>query len=119
MPVMSEMKTETASRLRPNGAAAAMVLSAGIGGAIYGVAIVLATISAGIKNLLSWWDPAGPLTGKTGVGVIAWLVAWAILHWIWKDRELAFRRVWIATLVLLVIAFALSFPPVYDAFAPH
>jgi len=77
----------------PNGAAAAAVLSAGVGSAVIGLLTTGAAISAGLKSALTWWSPAGPLTGKTGVGVIAWLVSWIVLHTLWKDEDVALVRV--------------------------
>jgi hypothetical protein len=34
----------------------------------------LAEASPAVKNLLNWWNPVGPLSGKTGVAVAVWLV---------------------------------------------
>lgn len=114
MEVMTEKRTKT------SGPALAAVLSAGIGCAVTGVATVLASAFAQIKNLMNWWDPAGPLTGKTGVGVIAWLVTWGIFHLMWREREpIAKRPVILAAVVLVLIGFVLTFPPVFEAFEPH
>ena len=59
----------------------------------------------------------GPLGGKTTVGVIAWLIAWAILHFVWKDKDVDFRRMYIVTLVLVAIGFLFTFPIFFEAFA--
>jgi len=64
----------------------------------------------------SWRRPGGPLTGKTGVGVIAWLVSWIVLHTLWKDEDVALVRVLVVTLVLLPLGLLLAFPPVFEAF---
>ncbi|MBI4612667.1 MAG: hypothetical protein HY720_03565 [Planctomycetes bacterium] len=104
---------------RTNGPAAAIVLSAGIGSATLGIAVVLSTASESVKNLLNWWNPTGPLAGKTSVGVIAWIVSWAILHSVWRRREVAFRRLWIVAAALVALGFAGTFPPIFEAFAPH
>jgi len=61
-------------------------------------------------------SPAGPLTGKTGVGVIAWLVSWIVLHTLWKDEDVALVRVLVVSLVLLALGLVLTFPPVFEAF---
>jgi hypothetical protein len=100
----------------PNGPAAAAILSAGVGSAVIGLMTTGAVISAGLKSALNWWSPAGPLTGKTGVGVIAWLVSWIILHTLWKDEDVALVRVLVVTLVLLALGLLLTFPPVFEAF---
>ena len=100
----------------PNGPAAAAILSAGVGSAVIGLLTTGAVISAGLKSALNWWRPAGPLTGKTGVGVIAWLVSWIVLHTLWRDRDVAFARLLVVTLVLLALGLLLTFPPVFEAF---
>lgn len=100
----------------PNGPAAAAILAAGVGSAVIGLLTTGAVISAGLKSALTWWGPAGPLSGKTGVGVIAWLVSWIVLNTLWKDKDVAFVRVLVVTLVLLALGVLLTFPPVFEAF---
>ena len=100
----------------PNGPAAAAILTAGVGSAVIGLMTTGAVISAGLKSALNWWSPAGPLTGKTGAGVIAWLVSWIILHTLWKDEDVALVRVLVVTLMLLALGLLLTFPPVFEAF---
>ena len=55
-------------KLKPSGPAMAVVLSASLGVFVTGLATLLASASPGVKAALNWWDPAGPLTGKTGAG---------------------------------------------------
>jgi hypothetical protein len=98
------------------GVASAAFVSSGIGCLVIGLLTTGAVISEGLKNSLNWWNPAGPLTGKTGVGVIAWLISWALLHTVWKDKEMDFGKVFIVTLILIGIGFVLTFPPVFEAF---
>jgi hypothetical protein len=98
------------------GVAAAAFLSSGIGTLVIGLLTTGAVISEGLKNALNWWNPAGPLTGKTGVGVLAWLISWVILHTLWKDKEADFNKVFIITLILIGLGFVLTFPPVFEAF---
>ena len=100
----------------PNGPAAAAILSAGVGSAIIGLMTTGAVISAELKAGLNWWSPAGPLTGKTGLGVIAWLVTWVVLHVRWKDKDVPLVRVLVVTLALLALGLLLTFPPVFEAF---
>ena len=100
----------------PNGPAAAAILSAGVGSAIIGLMTTGAVISAELKAGLNWWSPAGPLTGKTGLGVIAWLVTWVVLHVLWKDKDVPLIRVLVVTLVLLALGLLLTFPPVFESF---
>jgi len=100
----------------PNGPAAAAILSAGVGSAVIGLLTTGAVISAGLNSALNWWSAVGPLSGKTGVGVIAWLISWIVLHTVWKGKDVAFVRVLVATLVLLALGLILTFPPVFEAF---
>lgn len=98
------------------GVAGAAFLSGGIGTLVIGLLTTGAVISEGLKNALNWWDPAGPLTGKTGVSIIVWLINWVILHTIWKDKEVDFNKIFTITLILIGLGFLLTFPPVFEAF---
>jgi hypothetical protein len=102
----------------PSGPACAAVLAPSIGVAVYGMAVVAATMRPAIADFLTWSKGVGPLSGKTSVGVIAWLIAQVILCGLWHNREVNFRRVWMVACVLIALGFAFTFPPVYDAFAP-
>lgn len=103
-----------------NGAATAAILAAGIGCAMIGILTVLAEFSPNIKVALDWWPPAGPLTGKTGGGVIIWILSWGILHVLWHHRELPFfKTAWIASLMLILWGWLATFPPFYQIFAGH
>src|SRR5512141_1426246 len=64
------------------GEAAAAFLAGGIGCFILGLLVTLTEMPAlvGLKNALNWTNPVGPLSGKTGVAVIAFLLAWAVAH---------------------------------------
>jgi len=86
-----------------------------VGSATIGLMTTGAVISAGLKSALNWWSPAGPLTGKTSVGVIAWLVTWIVLHVLWKDKDVPLVRVLVVMLVLLALGVLLTFPPVFEA----
>ncbi|HXF59981.1 MAG TPA: hypothetical protein VNK95_00105 [Caldilineaceae bacterium] len=99
-----------------NGPAAAALLASAMGCAVIGLMTTGAVISEGLKNALNWYNPAGPLSGKTGIGVIVWLVVWAFLHSRWKDKEVDLRRIYLWTLVLLAVGLVLTFPPVFEAF---
>ena len=100
----------------PSGPAAAAFLACGLGCATLGLMTVLVEASAGAKQLLAWWAPAGPLVGVSGVAVAVWLVSWAALHRLWSLREIGWPRVSWLTLALVTAGFALTFPPVYKAF---
>jgi hypothetical protein len=98
------------------GPAAAAMISGGIGAFVIGLLTTGAVISEVLRNALNWWNPAGPLTGKTGVGVIAWLICWALLNTVWKGKDYDLRKSFIITLVFLALGLILTFPPVFEAF---
>ncbi|MBI4055358.1 MAG: hypothetical protein HY402_04405 [Elusimicrobia bacterium] len=99
-----------------NGPAAAALLSAGLGCFVVGLDTVLAQIFPAISSFFNWCPPAGPLSGKSGLAVIVWLVSWAFLSAVWNDKEVDFHVVWRAALTLVILANLLVFPPVFEAF---
>ena len=103
----------------PNGAAVAAILAAAIGCAVLGLIIPLAEAIVPLKNALNWWNPAGPLVGKTTVPVIVYFVSWFFMHRAWKDRDVAFDTIWKVSLVLLAIGFIGTFPLFFELFTAH
>jgi hypothetical protein len=99
------------------GVASAAFVSSGIGCLVIGLMVTGAEMSAGLKTALTWSNPVGPLSGKTGVGVIAWIVSWVILHTLWKDKEMDFGKVFTITLILIALGFLFTFPPFFGLFA--
>lgn len=98
------------------GPAAAAFVAAGIGCFALGVFTTLAEVSVGIKNVLNWWDPAGPLAGKTSMAVIVWLIAWAALHIFWKERTNGFGGMFALSMVLLALGVLGTFPTFFQLF---
>jgi hypothetical protein len=101
---------------KPTGPGAATVVAAGIGTFTIGLMTTLAEASPSLKSALNWVNPAGPLSGKTGVGVIVWLIAWIVLHEAWKSKEVDFSRAFRWALALVIAGFLLTFPRVFDLF---
>jgi len=97
--------------------AASAFIAAGIGCAVLGLFTTLAEISGGVKNMLNWWNPAGPLSGKTGVAVIVWIASWIALHLAWKNRPVNIRRALIVTLVLIAAGLVGTFPSFFETFS--
>lgn len=100
----------------PNGGAVAALVSAGLGCAVLGVLVVLAEASAPFEGLMTFYAPAGSLTGKTTVPVIVWLMAWGLLHSRLKDCDLDFARGLRLTAVLVGIGLLGTFPPFFGLF---
>lgn len=109
---------QPAVHARPiNGAAAAAVLAAGIGAAFFGVLVTVAEAFRPLAKVLAFSSAVGPLSGKTTVAMVVWLAIWAAVHWLWRERDVPFRSVTTATIVLLIVALLGTFPPVYEAIA--
>jgi hypothetical protein len=116
--------TETRpSDTKPNGPAAAAFLAAGVGAFVLGLMVTLAEASADIKSFLDFSKNygigagVGPLSGKVVIGVGTYLVTFIVLGFALRGREVAFRKVFIVSLILLGLGFALTFPPIFTIFA--
>ena len=110
------MTTQVSKNKLPNGPAAAAILSSAIGCFVIGLMTTGSVISEGLKNALNWYNPTGPLSGKTGVAIIVWLLSWFVLNSMWKDKNVALQRIVTWTIALLVLGLILTFPPVFEAF---
>ena len=100
-----------------NGPSAAAILAAGIGLAVTGIVSALAEAIAAWSAVLVWSKPVGALSGKTILGIAAWLASWLIFGLLWKDREVSLRPVLILSVVLLAAGLLLTFPPVFELIA--
>ncbi|HEY0873785.1 MAG TPA: hypothetical protein VGD94_09955 [Vicinamibacterales bacterium] len=97
-----------------NGAALAAILASGIGAFAVGLFVILH--ETGLFVSPSLYGPAGGLSGRTSFAVLTWLAAWGLLHARWKRREIAWRSVFGATLVLVALGILGTFPPVWSLF---
>lgn len=104
---------------KPFGPVAAVFLAAGIGSVVLGILTTLAEANEDIKSWLEWSKSVGPLTGKTVLAAVAFLVAWPILHVSMRDRDLQPRRVFVWVWILVAIGLLLTFPTFFQAFAPE
>jgi hypothetical protein len=89
----------------PNGPVAAAMLATGIGEA-----------SEGVHDFLEWSERVGPLSGVTSLAVIAFVLAWGGLYAGLRDRDLPWRPLIVATVVLLAIALVFTYPPFFQLF---
>jgi hypothetical protein len=106
-----------AQRMEPDGPIAAALLSAGIGCASLGMLVVLAEASDDVSDLVSFYDPAGPLSGKTTIATLVWLAAWALLHGQLRERKIDVERAVRWTWILLAVGLLGTFPPFFQLFA--
>jgi hypothetical protein len=100
-----------------NGPSAAAILAAGIGLAVTGIVSTLAEAIATWSAMLVWSKPVGALSGKTTIGVAAWLVSWLIFGLLWRDRQVSLKLVLIISAILLAVGVLFTFPPVFQSIA--
>ena len=92
-----------------NGEALAAFLAAGIGAAGMGLIVLLNEM--GVFAAPTLYGPAGGVSGRTTLAVAVWLLAWAVLHFRWKGRELPADRIRVVTLLLIAFGILGTFPP--------
>ena len=103
---------------KPEGPVAAAILAAGIGAFALGTLTTVAEASEGFKEFLTFYEPVGPLSGKTIGAIVVWLVAWAVLHLMYREKETESRRALTASLILIGLGVLGTFPIFFQAFAP-
>lgn len=101
-----------------NGPVAASLVAGGFGAAVLGLMTTLAEASPAFGSSLNWYSPVGPLSGKSGLGVIAFFLSWLVLHFLWRGKNVNFQRAATVAFILLAIGLLLTFPPIFDLFAP-
>jgi hypothetical protein len=101
---------------KPEGPIAAAILAGGVGCLALGLFTTLAEASTSFKDWLSWDDEVGPLSGKTGLTVIVWLIAWVVLYLVYRDRPIETRRALVVALVLVALGAVGTFPTFFQAF---
>jgi hypothetical protein len=99
-----------------NGPIAAAMLAAGIGCFFLGLNTSLAQGSKAIGGMLNFYNPVGPLGGKTIVAIVVWLVAWGILASKWQDQRVDFGIMYKVTLMLVGLGVLGTFPLFFDIF---
>jgi hypothetical protein len=103
-------------RDKPEGPIAAAILAGGAGALTLGILTTLAEANANIKSGLQWSDSVGPLSGKTTLTVIVWLVVWAVLHLALRKRAYESRRALGIALFLVALGVIGTFPTFFQAF---
>jgi hypothetical protein len=106
---------------KPNGPVVAAFVAAGIGATVVGLFVVLNEVSTEVNDFLKFDENygigsgVGPLSGKVILGTIAFLVSWVVLHLVFRGKEVNFTRWLGVALVFVLIGFALTFPPIFEA----
>lgn len=103
---------------KPEGPIAAAILAGGVGSFALGPLPALAEMSTGIKDFLNFYDPVGPLAGKTTYAMAIWLVSWVVLHFAYRRRPIETRTALTIALILVALGTLGTFPIFFQAFAP-
>jgi hypothetical protein len=115
---------------KPSGPVAAAFLAAGVASLVIGIGVVLNEASTTIKDAIGidfnaflqfdksfgFGSGVGPLSGKVGLAVIAFVVSWVVFHLWLRGKEVNFQKYFVASLVLVGLGFALTFPPIFLLF---
>jgi hypothetical protein len=101
---------------KPDGPLGAVLLAAGIGAFFLGLFTTPAEASVDFKDFLQLDDGVGPLSGKTVFATALFVVSWVALIPLLARRDGTLRVATIAFVVLTVLGFILTFPPVFQAF---
>ncbi len=104
---------------KPNGPVSAALLAGGIGCAVLGIVTFAYEVNSqtAFAKSLAWVKPVGALSGKSSLGILAFLLAWVILHFAWRGKDTNFGRIATISFVLLAIGLLGTFPPVWHLFA--
>lgn len=103
---------------KPEGPVAAAIIAGGVGALAVGLLTTLAEASTNVKDFLNFYNPVGPLSGKTIGGVLIWLVSWVVLYLMYRDKPFETRRALTVALVLIGLGLLGTFPIFFQAFAP-
>ncbi|MER7467254.1 hypothetical protein [Streptomyces sp. NPDC097981] len=97
---------------KAEGPISAAIIAAGIGAATLGLLTTLAEASTDVSDGLKWSDSVGPLSGKTILAVVVWLLAWAILYAVLRNKPYESTRALVIGLALIALGGAGNLPSV-------
>jgi hypothetical protein len=103
---------------KPNGPAGAALIGAGMGVFFLGLFTTWAAASTSFADWLKFVDRVGPLSGKTVMAAVLWLVSWSGLSVLLWRRNVSYSVVTAITLALVAFGFIGTFPKFFDLFAP-
>ena len=110
---------DEAAVAKPDGPLAAVLLAAGIGSFALGLITTLAEASTGFRERLILDAGVGPLSGKTVWATVIFVIAWVVLHVMWRERDRMLRTATMAFVVLTLLGLLGTFPIFFQAFAPE
>ena len=101
---------------RPDGPAAAAIISAAIGVFVLGLLTTLGEANTDVADFLNIKDRVGPLSGKTVFSVAAYLAAWVgLAPLLWK-RSVPFANAMLIAALLIAAGFVGTFPKFFELF---
>jgi hypothetical protein len=111
----------------PSGAAVAALMAAMFGMLALAVVNVFTAASKGfntwVHDVGKLWMPGaagiGPYSGKETISLVIWLVAWVVLHYALRERELRLSTWLLVFLAGVGVATTLIWPPVFEYLAGH
>jgi hypothetical protein len=111
------MPAETMEAGPAEGPGAAAVLAAGVGALALGVVTTVSEMSSTVSGWLDLYSRVGPLSGKTIVTVVVWLLSWVVLHLLLRERGTLTRGIVVTAVVLLGLGLLGTFPTFFELFA--
>jgi hypothetical protein len=113
---MAKMTTELNDKV--NGPVSAALLAGGIGATALGLITLVFEMNdkSAFAKSMTWNKGVGGLSGKSGWAIIIFFLSWAILHFVWKDKDTNFARISTIAIVLLFVGLLGTFPPFWDLF---
>ncbi len=95
---------------------AATLVAAGVGCLAMGIVTTLSEALKPVADMLNLYKPVGPLSGKSLVAIILWLLAWATLNRAAQGKQINVNRWLLCSLVCVGIGFVATFPLFFDLF---
>jgi len=101
-----------------NGPVSAALLAGGIGSAAMDLITFIYELNdkSAFSKSMAWSKAVGGLSGKSSWAIIIFFVAWAILHFMWKDKDTNFARISSIAIALLLVGLIGTFPPFWHLF---
>jgi hypothetical protein len=105
-------------KLLKSGPAAAAVLAAGIGVALFGVITMFNESIERVADFFTWYKPAGDLSGMSATSMLAWIAVWIVLGRAWRNKDVRMVPTLVLSVILVVVGVVCTLPPVFTMFAP-
>lgn len=102
-----------------NGPVAAVFIAGGVASAVLGLIVPISEAIPAFKTFLTWNAGVGPLTGKVIIPSVLFFIVWAVLGYLFKDKNVKLRTALTVAFVGIIIGLIGTFPPVFEMFTAH